>query len=98
MIRRPPRSTLFPYTTLFRSGADQLTLHLDDHLIFSGAQDVDFKDLRFLMDVLHLKFRMRFLAVGLRLLKRIGEIEPLQQLRTIESLWVALKKRLRGRS
>src|SRR2546426_6658714 len=27
MIRRPPRSTLFPYTTLFRSlGAKQLTL------------------------------------------------------------------------
>src|SRR3712207_7355482 len=27
MIRRPPRSTLFPYTTLFRSeaGADQLS-------------------------------------------------------------------------
>src|SRR3712207_6855482 len=24
MIRRPPRSTLFPYTTLFRSQADQL--------------------------------------------------------------------------
>src|SRR3712207_8319734 len=23
MIRRPPRSTLFPYTTLFRSGADR---------------------------------------------------------------------------
>src|SRR3712207_7347223 len=23
MIRRPPRSTLFPYTTLFRSGRDQ---------------------------------------------------------------------------
>src|SRR3712207_7096575 len=23
MIRRPPRSTLFPYTTLFRSGAHQ---------------------------------------------------------------------------
>src|SRR5689334_24434114 len=22
MLRRPPRSTLFPYTTLFRSGAD----------------------------------------------------------------------------
>src|SRR2546422_3918326 len=28
MIRRPPRSTLFPYTTLFRS----LTLHLPDQL------------------------------------------------------------------
>src|SRR2546421_7029008 len=24
MIRRPPRSTLFPYTTLFRSGATEL--------------------------------------------------------------------------
>src|SRR3712207_8181747 len=28
MIRRPPRSTLFPYTTLFRSDVDrQLTFH-----------------------------------------------------------------------
>src|SRR3712207_7880821 len=26
MIRRPPRSTLFPYTTLFRSGG---TVHVD---------------------------------------------------------------------
>src|SRR5688572_32094038 len=25
MIRRPPRSTLFPYTTLFRSSASDLT-------------------------------------------------------------------------
>src|SRR3712207_8513921 len=24
MIRRPPRSTLFPYTTLFRSGVDDI--------------------------------------------------------------------------
>src|SRR2546425_1681170 len=32
MIRRPPRSTLFPYTTLFRSSGTQgerLRLHLD---------------------------------------------------------------------
>src|SRR3712207_7807315 len=27
MIRRPPRSTLFPYTTLFRSGPGQHFLH-----------------------------------------------------------------------
>src|SRR3712207_7671196 len=27
MIRRPPRSTLFPYTTLFRSGPDQRREH-----------------------------------------------------------------------
>src|SRR2546422_6707543 len=26
MIRRPPRSTLFPYTTLFRSRAERLAL------------------------------------------------------------------------
>src|SRR5260370_16318005 len=27
MIRRPPRSTLFPYTTLFRSGTATLRIH-----------------------------------------------------------------------
>src|SRR2546427_1456487 len=27
MIRRPPRSTLFPYTTLFRSPATSTTIH-----------------------------------------------------------------------
>src|SRR3712207_8849944 len=31
MIRRPPRSTLFPYTTLFRSGErDRGAAHRDD--------------------------------------------------------------------
>src|SRR5438270_9050883 len=35
MIRRPPRSTLFPYTTLFRSqGADLLLVH---HGLFWGG-------------------------------------------------------------
>src|SRR5256885_15895078 len=29
MIRRPPRSTLFPYTTLFRSGLQRLLAQLD---------------------------------------------------------------------
>src|SRR3989441_5098018 len=29
MIRRPPRSTLFPYTTLFRSAANQLRVALE---------------------------------------------------------------------
>src|SRR2546427_2090867 len=27
MIRRPPRSTLFPYTTLFRSGTSRWRIH-----------------------------------------------------------------------
>src|SRR2546430_9524950 len=30
MIRRPPRSTLFPYTTLFRSGAVHRALELEE--------------------------------------------------------------------
>src|SRR5690349_23873449 len=29
MIRRPPRSTLFPYTTLFRSGNDYVSARID---------------------------------------------------------------------
>src|SRR3712207_7264909 len=40
MIRRPPRSTLFPYTTLFRSG-EELFQYVDDQgeqqTIDSGA-------------------------------------------------------------
>src|SRR3712207_7876089 len=31
MIRRPPRSTLFPYTTLFRSGDDREPVLHRDH-------------------------------------------------------------------
>src|SRR3712207_9114747 len=38
MIRRPPRSTLFPYTTLFRSGAGVLRL-LGGHEV-GGADDL----------------------------------------------------------
>src|SRR5438445_8852170 len=37
MIRRPPRSTLFPYTTLFRSGA--LTLNPGEGYLWSAAID-----------------------------------------------------------
>src|SRR3712207_7305252 len=44
MIRRPPRSTLFPYTTLFRSaeGAARLATHLvdvqrNDTLVVNGT-------------------------------------------------------------
>src|SRR5438876_8419267 len=32
MIRRPPRSTLFPYTTLFRSAVDRRKVAADDDL------------------------------------------------------------------
>src|SRR3712207_6975595 len=32
MIRRPPRSTLFPYTTLFRSPGPRLTARRNQHM------------------------------------------------------------------
>src|SRR3712207_7801838 len=39
MIRRPPRSTLFPYTTLFRSGVDFGVALVDCHR--AVGHDVD---------------------------------------------------------
>src|SRR3712207_8186289 len=39
MIRRPPRSTLFPYTTLFRSAAGERA-HLEDGLVARRYGDV----------------------------------------------------------
>src|SRR5256885_10161045 len=45
MIRRPPRSTLFPYTTLFRSAREQLVdislmAHIEDKMVFWSIEDV----------------------------------------------------------
>src|SRR5256885_15377690 len=51
MIRRPPRSTLFPYTTLFRSqeehdrrdevlNADHLVVGVDPEVVAPGARPV----------------------------------------------------------
>src|ERR1017187_7486735 len=37
MIRRPPRSPLFPYTTLFRSGQDGPECWLPNHKAANGA-------------------------------------------------------------
>src|SRR5256885_10388911 len=41
MIRRPPRSTLFPYTTLFRSDFDKVIV---DHLlsVFKEKNGIEF--------------------------------------------------------
>src|SRR2546422_11527696 len=49
MIRRPPRSTLFPYTTLFRSLAEQ-TVH-EARLPHVGTADDGDADLRFVVRV-----------------------------------------------
>src|SRR2546427_7448625 len=41
MIRRPPRSTLFPYTTLFRSGRRFIPIEhdRDDHVSLPGMPE-----------------------------------------------------------
>src|SRR3712207_7912535 len=44
MIRRPPRSTLFPYTTLFRSVANELHL-ITAELATIGSQVQHFRNL-----------------------------------------------------
>src|SRR5258707_8351754 len=69
MIRRPPRSTLFPYTTLFRSGLP----NLGSQLPIGGAHRTgglllrilaqnslrDFPSPQFLPDLRHLTLRHR---------------------------------------
>src|SRR3712207_7495265 len=54
MIRRPPRSTLFPYTTLFRSwpedpGACRAEVHALAHQSLEDAGDVLLPKLRMLI-------------------------------------------------
>src|SRR3989449_8522440 len=40
MIRRPPRSTLFPYTTLFRSGNREHREPVDRGIVFRGGRGI----------------------------------------------------------
>src|SRR5690349_23440232 len=39
MIQRPPRSTLFPYTTLFRSGEEQVETRAGGRIVGIARQD-----------------------------------------------------------
>src|SRR5256884_7895669 len=59
MIRRPPRSTLFPYTTLFRSDAAQM-LAIEHHGLVPGVQQE--------LDA------VRGLALGLPFLANLGHM------------------------
>src|SRR3712207_7590841 len=45
MIRRPPRSTLFPYTTLFRSIADEMHLTRPDGQVWTRIGRGNFSSL-----------------------------------------------------
>src|SRR3712207_7173448 len=57
MIRRPPRSTLFPYTTLFRSLRVQLRLgerrqYADHHHVAAGGRRLAFRRVERVPDAL----------------------------------------------
>ena len=58
MIRRPPRSTLFPYTTLFRSylapSADSYSILSKAKLDLDPLSDSDIEALKFSWDNFHL--------------------------------------------
>src|SRR2546426_5979402 len=74
MIRRPPRSTLFPYTTLFRSGYASATSvnkggSINLHISVNPAQT-------FTMDVYRMGW---YQGLGGRLLQHIGPLNGVQQ-------------------
>src|SRR6266480_690624 len=79
MIRRPPRSTLFPYTTLFRSGQGEIyemadyisTRILHCHLNTMARVGIEYDLLPRESDVLH----MNLLSHTFELLKKDGAIE-----------------------
>src|SRR3712207_7692578 len=93
MIRRPPRSTLFPYTTLFRSpvavGQQRVGLLVDGHLDHADAGVPDVLDARGLLglDLLDRGAEVgdrlegpRLAAVGLRSEEHTSELQSRQYL------------------
>src|SRR2546430_10024196 len=72
MIRRPPRSTLFPYTTLFRS-LDEKALQCTR----TGQVMLDFEDARSLMDLIrdYYNERPRVLEVQHRSEEHTSELQ-----------------------
>src|SRR2546429_6271088 len=53
MIRRPPRSTLFPYTTLFRSESEGLGEHQRKRCAQQPVVHADYARRRILLDAEH---------------------------------------------
>src|SRR5438477_10937873 len=93
MILRPPRSTLFPYTTLFRSRKVMNLLPPNEHIIPLSDALLDAADeliaIGFqLADAVHLAAAQRsgvdvFLTVDDRLLKRAQKHAPRLKLRVL---------------
>src|SRR2546426_6160215 len=106
MIRRPPRSTLFPYTTLFRSAScctffrSEITVELAEQSVavfFSPVGQMNYKS----FDLLTLRFTQSFDSAKIRgvRLHQVGiELMLANDLaKAIADLWAAASVcRLRG--
>src|SRR5437899_6833358 len=79
MIRPPPRSTLFPYTTLFRSRGAHRVDELEDEVMF-GKQFarplMELKNSRYIKDYLRLLDE----ALGIRSEEHTSELQSLRHL------------------
>src|SRR3712207_9594553 len=84
MIRRPPRSTLFPYTTLFRSGPDyptSLTKHVLESFAFNARISLHVRVLYAGRDAHHIvegqfKAVARALRQAVAIHPRISDVAP----------------------
>src|SRR3712207_7684263 len=86
MIRRPPRSTLFPYTTLFRSGrwfVDRATRRARERVVF-GRPIGQNQGIQFPIARAHISVEaadlMRFRAAELRSEEHTSELQSRQYL------------------
>src|SRR6185437_4158360 len=73
-------------------GADNLTRDGDEHFIFARRENVNFRNLRFLMKLLRSKLNCLARSVVLSLLQRRFEKHLPQQIRVVEILRVAFEE------
>src|SRR3712207_4940506 len=75
MIRRPPRSTLFPYTTLFRSISGKLRTeraHFEKHTIGIVPKSGDISDKIVRTGITHVLTKMGLMGIQLRIASKVS--------------------------
>src|SRR3712207_7897571 len=80
MIRRPPRSTLFPYTTLFRSRRSRLLVHDGDHIEVGEQLTVGTPDPKEVLRILGVRRTQQHLVDEVRSEEHTSELQSRQYL------------------